>query len=661
MDKLLGSINQSEYEMDSDLTRRIRNFNLSPDQYLIPLFEAISNSIHAIQERFQSTWTDEGKITVEFIRTNGYLDKIQITDNGIGLNDYNFDSFLKTDSEYKKGKGGKGIGRFSWLLSFDSVTITSSFRSADKVWLRKFNFSARQKPVHNHTCVEYSGNVGSVIELSSPKSGFAEKYNATNIGIIAKNAISHFLLTMFVGVPDILFIDGEDELNIKEIWNRSLIESKSETLDELLGIKITHLMLRSGIIDKNTLCISANYRSVDSKDIGKLLGLKNALKFQRTPDSEMELGHYVGVLEGDLFDRASYSERTGLNIGKDLLGQIIANTVNFLKTGYLKPYYDEAIKIKTNTLKDIIAENPKFSYLIDDIDDFVEDINLSSTSKIDIYRDLSTKDYTESQKIAQEMQAVKDKANGGECMEIQELAAKATKMNQSALAEYIKHRKDILELLETRRGWADPETKKNYLENDIHSVVCPMRVESDNIKMLDNNLWILDDRLAYYKYLASDKQIKSLLQDSSSELRPDIAIFGGCNAFVRERTNQPVVIIEFKRPERDDYKDSENPIRQVLNYIDEFRNGTVRKPTGQVITTINSQTPFQCYIVCDITPKLLEFMKLYGRFEAYPDGHGYRSYREEYKAMIDIISYENLIADAKLRNEIFFDKLGILE
>jgi hypothetical protein len=178
--------------------------------------------------------------------------------------------------------------------------------------------------------------------------------------------------------------------------------------------------------------------------------------------------------------------------------------------------------------------------------------------------------------------------------------------------------------------------------------------------MEEHNLWVLDDRLAYYGYFASDKQIKEYLTDSNSASRPDLALFKGCNAFQRNNnSNQPVVIVEFKRPERNDYDDQENPITQVLGYIDEFRGQKVRKSGGQPITTITDKTPFQCYIICDITPKLREFMKLFGGFEEYPDGHGFRSYRDEYKAMIDIISFENLINDAKLRNEIFFNKLEI--
>jgi hypothetical protein len=661
MENLLGLENKTAYTMDSNLTRRIRNFTLSADQYMMPLFEAVSNSIHAIQEKFQKRWVEKGRIQVEFIRRNEKISKILITDNGIGLNDYNFDSFLKNDSEYKTAKGGKGVGRFTWLKSFNDIKITSAFMRGDRLLLRTFNFGISDTPVYNHVLAEYDGPQATVIELSGLKSEFASKYDVTSLDVIAKHTISHFMLTMVSGVPDILFIEGDKEINIREVWDRSVVDKKPEIVNEILGIKINHIMLKPGIVDKNTLHLSANYRSIQPRDIGNLLGLKHALIFRKDEDSDPEVCYYVGVLSGDLFDRASYGERTGLSIPKEMLDNIMEDTIDLLKNGYLKQFYDKVLQTKTKTLQDIIEENPKFAYLVDNPEEYVKTLNTSSTSKTEVYKELAAKDYDESSKISSELQDTIEKANKGEKVEINEIAGKATRMNMSALAEYIKKRKEVLDLLDTRRGWVDPVTKKNYLESDMHSVICPMRLDSDNISINEHNLWVLDDRLAYYGYFASDKQIRTYIEDSTSEHKPDIALFKGCNAFERKNTSQPVVIIEFKRPERDDYTDEENPIKQVLGYIDDFKNRKVRKSGGQVVTTISDKTPFQCYIVCDITPKMLEFMKLYGGFAEYPDGHGFRSYREEYKAMIDIISFENLVNDAKLRNEIFFDKLEILD
>ena len=51
-----------------DLLGRIKNFNLPKNQPLVPLFEAVVNSIHAIQERRDAGESFEGKITIRIIR-----------------------------------------------------------------------------------------------------------------------------------------------------------------------------------------------------------------------------------------------------------------------------------------------------------------------------------------------------------------------------------------------------------------------------------------------------------------------------------------------------------------------------------------------------------------------------------------------------------------
>ncbi len=47
------------------------------------------------------------------------------------------------------------------------------------------------------------------------------------------------------------------------------------------------------------------------------------------------------------------------------------------------------------------------------------------------------------------------------------------------------------------------------------------------------------------------------------------------------------------------------------------------------------------------------------RFEKTPDGMGLVGYLTNPDAYVEIISYPKLLADAKMRNSIFFKKLGI--
>ncbi len=66
----------------------------------------------------------------------------------------------------------------------------------------------------------------------------------------------------------------------------------------------------------------------------------------------------------------------------------------------------------------------------------------------------------------------------------------------------------------------------------------------------DQNLWIIDEKLSYHHYLASDIPIKSIkVADNNDNQRPDLIIFDP--AFVLsegEDQINSVVIVEFKRP-----------------------------------------------------------------------------------------------------------------
>src|SRR5688572_21563482 len=102
----------------TNIEGKVRNTVLARTKPLLPLFEVVSNSIHAIEE----AGTDKGSITIDIIR-NGSPEALAassnvdqypiktfiVKDNGIGFTQKNFDSFLTSDSDYKMEKGGKGV------------------------------------------------------------------------------------------------------------------------------------------------------------------------------------------------------------------------------------------------------------------------------------------------------------------------------------------------------------------------------------------------------------------------------------------------------------------------------------------------------------------------------------------------------------------------
>jgi hypothetical protein len=163
--------------------------------------------------------------------------------------------------------------------------------------------------------------------------------------------------------------------------------------------------------------------------------------------------------------------------------------------------------------------------------------------------------------------------------------------------------------------------------------------------------------LAFFNFFASDKRLSSYTKSESIE-RPDLAFFyDSCVAWRESENTDTVVIVEFKKPMRNVYADKD-PVRQVLGYVKRLKeNSGETDIRGRAIRGIRSSTAFHCYIVADITPQLEE--AIIGRFEKTPDGEGYFGYQQNPAAFIEVIPFSKVLNDARLRNSIFFQALGI--
>ncbi len=206
--------------------------------------------------------------------------------------------------------------------------------------------------------------------------------------------------------------------------------------------------------------------------------------------------------------------------------------------------------------------------------------------------------------------------------------------------------------------YKDGESQNYHYEKAVHDLICPLGHIYSSKDYGSHNLWIVDDLLAYYSFFASDKQIKALAEDSSSQKEPDLIFFNPLG-FRREETNDPVVLIEFKRP--GDERTSKNPIDQVLEYVEKLKTKTVRDVDGQVVSEIRDNTPFECYVVCDLTESTRTMLSRSLAPHETPDGEGYYGYAPNHRTAIHVISYKKMLRDAELRNEVFFQKLGLIQ
>lgn len=194
-------------------------------------------------------------------------------------------------------------------------------------------------------------------------------------------------------------------------------------------------------------------------------------------------------------------------------------------------------------------------------------------------------------------------------------------------------------------------------ESFLHNLICPMRTTASDIPYSNHNLWLIDEKLAYCSYVSSDISF----DNSPKEKRTDIMVLDKPVAVSDEenrgREYETIVLFELKRPMRNDYSSSSNPVNQLYEYVTKLKGNNVKDKDGRIIR-IGSNTQFYLYAVCDITSTLEQILTFHD-FTQTPDKMGYYRYHEKMNAYIEILSYDKIISDAQKRNKILFDKLGI--
>ena len=80
---------------------------------------------------------------------------------------------------------------------------------------------------------------------------------------------------------------------------------------------------------------------------------------------------------------------------------------------------------------------------------------------------------------------------------------------------------------------------------------------------------------------------------------------------------------------------------------------------GRTCIKVPDHTPFYAYIVCDLTPNLVQQAEN-ATLTHSPDPLGYSGYNPNLRTYVEIVSFDKLIGDAKKRNAFLFDQLGIL-
>ncbi len=667
--------------LQTNLKGRLRNTSLPKNHGLMPVFEAVVNSIHSIEEKGNAS---SGKIILRVNRaTQGSLELdakslppiigFTISDNGCGFDDANFKSFETLDSDHKISKGCRGVGRLMWLKVFDLVEVESNFIDVEgSLKKREFLFDDKLG-VHGEQIVEASAQQsGTIIKLIGFDESF-RKQTPTKGESIANQLLEH-VLWYFVrneDAPKILVEDSGEIIDLDALYDQHMHASayhETVTIRDY-SFDLTHIKFRASVNKKHQLALCAANRLVKEESIqGKLPGL-----YGKISDTSGEFT-YTCYVSSDYLNDHVRSERTSFDIAEDV--EDMLNEVSF------KDIRDAVLERTKEYLQDVLAENVSAGRKR--VDDFINNhapryrpiANYVSEELLIVDPEKSDKElelhlhaqwYEVERQLVSEGHDIIQPQNEEHVEEykerLSEYLRKAEDLKKSDLANYVSHRRVIIDLLQ--KSIERLEDGKYAREDMIHELIMPMRKDSSEVFLDSCNLWLIDERLAFHNYLASDKTINAMpITGNNSTKEPDLLslrLFDN-PLLVNDQTSFPlasITVIEIKRPMRNDMREGEDkdPIDQALGYIERIREGQAKTKSGLLIPR-NNDIPAYCYIVCDLTSTMIKRCKNFS-LTMTADGMGFFGYNPNYKAYIEVISFNQLVKAAKERNRAFFDKLGL--
>lgn len=636
-----------------------------------PLFEAISNSIHSTQDKFGDKVVSQGRIFVE-VKTDRSKSDVGATvaDNGVGLDNNNYDAFVTTDTDNKIEIGGKGIGRLLWLDCFEKIHVESIYRS--KEGLRKRSFDFRLSPTeqivnYKETSkgIEHAKTGMNVTFEGLRDNGYHERFPG-RATYVFQHFMSHFLPTFISGKSPLVSLTCGGETKefpgaINDIiYRREPVESESEDYGKLrIELMECDKTASADLNGRHFVHFIAHDRTVHSQNIDGKLGLKY---FGENQDRV-----FHACVFGKFLDSNVNQERTRFTF-EDVT---IENMINSVCMPHIEGFLAGPMGVQraeqAKVVDEIVATYPSVKF--GPTEELQEHIPSGELAKDAIYGHLSRQRFRRDQKQAEKIRGAltKLKADGADPEILKKTIVEASNAiedsEQRSLAEYIVRRKVVLDFLDLLLEKVRNDSKDSAFQHEsvLHTFICPMRVatvgrKKGMVEPTSHDLWVLDERLTFAEYFSSDVAFDDLAEEFKSKDRPDLAIFDHVHGLREAGDSSKILLVEFKRPGRRSYSDDENPQLQVERYIRKLQSGIEMDVRGRPIS-FNTNTVFYCYIVADCIGAIDEWTYSWGRTA---DGRG-RVYQPDsgFKGTIELIGWDSLLQDARLRNRAFFDRAGI--
>lgn len=679
---------------------------------LQPIYEAFTNAWEAIVEKYSIDYLNHGNISINvYLHRNLKLDeiidfdKITIEDNGIGINDNAYRRLINLRDD-TKSFSNKGTGRVQYIHFFDDTTIESVYKSDESTYKKRIiTLSKKEAFLRQNAIMRLDENSVADSEdtftITTFRNPLDEKerdiYRVITCQELKKAFIEHFLSKFCDNrerLPHIsihLYINNEvtDSQNI--VGNDIPQPDKEDTvivhyskLNERQKIvqipdREESFQLRSFVHSEDILPENVIYL-VSNGAIGTEIHLDNITK-----NDNVDGKRYMFLLSGSYIDNNDSDDRgniklvTAAKFKKQNAGSIFPEEVVLLddiksetnkKIGEI---YQE-IADKNNEkfrnideLQQMFLLNPETVEMLktkiknSDTDEQILQKIYESDAKIKAQQDAEIK-----QQVDNISALVPTDANYQEQLKerIAEFVRTIPLQNRTALSQYVARRKLVLEIFEKILDGELERLRegKRINEDILHNLIFQQHTDSPE----DSDLWLINEEYIYFTG-TSDLSLNNITIDGLSLLKADeelseeeLAYKTKCNKDAGNRkpdillfpNEGKCIIIEFKAPD----VDVANHLHQINRYARLINNLSREQFNFQIYYGYLIGQNIDIDEIQDSDPNFKSASNLNYIFRPHLPITG-KFGRKDGALYTEIIKYSDILERAKLRNQIFIDKL----
>lgn len=663
-----------------NIKRAIENIRTNTTVYT-PVVEMVVNAIQAIDE----TQRKDGKVMIRALRSDqaeldGSLPEVsgfEVEDNGIGFTDAHRDSFDTLYTDLKIEEGGKGFGRFTCLKYFERLHVQSTYRGTGGFMERTFMMGKNTEIIINEKVISSEKyGTGTTVTLDTLKHGPSlDKKLSTIARNLAERLLPYFISQDYV-CPEIILSehDGSDSIRLNDFVSNELsavireisvddntFTIKSKDVEEEFFVRVFRLY--SPRNQRSRISLVAHKREVSGSGIHKYIPEFEDEFYEKNGDEEIDhKRNYIikAYVFGPYLDHNVSVERGGFEFGleSDLsfgIGQTeIEKNASKIARDAMGPDIAFRQEKKKERVQSYVEEEAPWHK------DILSKIDLSAMPYNPSDEEIEGR--LQREKFAQEIAIKKDVAkllaesNFDNVKDsILEIVSKISGTSKNDLIHYIAMRRKILDIF--GKSLEVNQSGDYSSEGVVHDIIFPRKGNTDVTSFQDHNLWIIDERLNFTTYICSDIPL-----GGKNTERPDLLVYNKRVLFRGDnQASNPITIFEFKKPQRDDFvnpSSKEDPVQQIVRYVNDIRDGKYKTPEGRKML-VAANTSFYGYVVCDLTRKVETWLELEKDFKPMPDRAGWFQWMGNINLYVEVISWDKVLKDARMRNQIFFQKLGI--